>query len=154
MYFEKCSCSNDNHRKENHEILKNANLKTTKKRMLLINCFRHSNAPLTADDVYNMLKEKTNINLSTVYRALSALTDSKILSKQAISDGTYVFQLNKDTHQHILTCSNCGKITFVEICPVNDSLNEQLNATGYKITGHNLEFIGICPDCIKKIKDK
>ena len=77
-----CSCSKDNHRKENDALLKAANLKTTKKRMELINCLRHSDKPMTAEDIYLELRKTLQINLSTVYRALGALVDAKIISRQ------------------------------------------------------------------------
>lgn len=132
-------------------MLKSANLKATKKRMLLINCLRHSDSPLTADEIYNILKEDININLSTVYRALNALVESDIAIKQILSDGNSVFQLNNSAHQHILTCKMCGKVSYVDICPIESFLDTISEKTGYEITGHNLEFIGICPDCLKKL---
>jgi len=117
--------------------------------MLLINCLRHSDRPLTAEEVYNKLREDININLSTVYRALNALTDADILIKQILSDGNSVFQLKTDSHQHILTCKMCGKSTYVNICPLDNITEDISKLTGYEITGHNLEFIGICPDCLE-----
>lgn len=143
--------SEDNHRQENNDMLKSANLKATKKRMLLINCLRHSDSPLTAEEIYSYIKEDTNINLSTVYRALNALVDSDIVIKQTISDGNSVFQLNDSTHQHILTCKMCGKVSYVDICPIESFVDTISEKTGYEITSHNLEFIGICPDCLKKL---
>ena len=96
-------------------------------------------------------KKEININLSTVYRALNALTESDIVIKQILSDGNSVFQLNNTNHQHILTCKMCGKVSYVDVCPVESILNEISNQTDYEITGHNLEFIGICPECSKKL---
>lgn len=152
MPFDKNRCPNDSHGIESQKILKNANLKMTKKRVLIIDCFKHSNVPLTADDVFNILRENTNINLSTIYRALSALTDSEILTKQTLSDGTYVFQLNGDVHRHILTCKECGKIDYIEFCPIEKTIDDITSKTGFEITGHSLEFTGICPDCKKNLK--
>ncbi len=149
-FCKKCT-SKDNHKKENNEMLKSANLKATKKRMLLINCLRHANSPLTAEEIYNILKEDITINLSTVYRALNALLDSEIVIKQTLSDGNSVFQLNTSSHQHILSCKMCGHISYVDICPIESFLENISEKTGYEITGHNLEFIGICPDCLKKL---
>ncbi|MEG0250652.1 MAG: Fur family transcriptional regulator [Peptostreptococcus sp.] len=146
-----CNCSRDNHRQENNDMLKSAKLKATRKRMLLLNCLRHSDAPLTAEEIYTDLKKEININLSTVYRALNALTESDIIIKQMLSDGNSVFQLNNTNHQHILTCKMCGKVSYVDICPVDSLLNEISDQTGYEITGHNLEFIGICPECSRKL---
>lgn len=149
-----CNCSDDNHRKENHEMLKSVNLKTTNRRIQLINCLRHSDTPLSAEDIYHELNKDIDINLSTVYRALNALTDSGLLVRQALSDGNSVFQLNDSSHQHILTCKICGKISYVDICPIDSLLSDISKDTGYEITGHNLEFIGICPDCIKNLENK
>ncbi len=153
MTLNKCDCSLDNHRKENNNILKSANLKATKKRMILLNCLRHSDAPLNAEEIYNLLKQDININLSTVYRALSALTDADILVKQILSDGNNVYQINNKNHRHIITCKICNKISYVNICPINDVIDSVSKDTGYEITGHNLEFIGICPNCIEKIEE-
>ncbi|MBC2576842.1 Fur family transcriptional regulator [Peptostreptococcus canis] len=153
MTLNKCDCSLDNHRKENNNILKSANLKATKKRMILLNCLRHSDAPLNAEEIYNILKQDININLSTVYRALSALTDADILVKQILSDGNNVYQINNKNHRHIITCKICNKISYVNICPINDVIDSVSKDTGYEITGHNLEFIGICPNCIEKIEE-
>ena len=86
-----CNCSNDNHRKENNELLKSANLKTTKKRMSLINCLRHADRPLSAEEIYSIIKENININLSTVYRTLTALCESDIVIRHVNSDVSGIF---------------------------------------------------------------
>ncbi|KGF10450.1 Fur family transcriptional regulator [Peptostreptococcus sp. MV1] len=148
-----CSCSKDNHRKENYALLKAANLKTTKKRMELINCLRHSEKPMTAEDIYHEVRKNVNINLSTVYRALGALVDAKILTRQILLDGNNIYELCKDLHHHILTCKVCGQSTYIEMCPVEDMKDDIAAKTGYEITGHNLEFVGVCPDCIKNMEN-
>lgn len=136
--------------KENANLLKSANLKTTKKRLFLIDCLKNSDGPLTAEEIHRKLREDININLSTVYRALSSLSEAHIIIRQVLSDGNSVFQLNSDKHRHILTCKECGKISYVDVCPI-DSVHEELeDSTGYDIISHNLEFIGICPDCKNK----
>ena len=137
-----CSCSKDNHREENDALLKAANLKTTKKRMELINCLRHSDKPMTAEDIYLELRKTLEINLSTVYRALGALVD-----------GNNIYELCKDHHHHILTCKLCGQTSYVDTCPVEGIIEDVAAKTGYEIVGHNLEFVGICPNCIKKMEN-
>lgn len=148
-----CSCSRDNHRKENDALLKAANLKTTKKRMELINCLRHSDKPMTVEEVYLSLRKSMQINLSTVYRALGALVDAKIINRQILLDGSNIYELCKDYHHHILTCKLCGNSTYIETCPIEDIIEDLSTKTGYEIVGHNLEFVGICPNCIKNIEN-
>lgn len=135
------------YRKEIANLLRSANLKTTKKRIYLLDCLKQSDRPLTADEIYIKTREYININLSTVYRALHSLVDVGIISKQALSDGNSVFQLNNDEHKHILKCKSCGKVSYVDICPINSLLDEISEKTEYLITDHNLEFIGVCPEC-------
>lgn len=149
-----CNCSNDNHRKENNELLKSANLKTTKKRMSLINCLRHTDRPLSAEEIHSVIKEDMHINLSTVYRALAALCESGIVIKQISSDGSAIYQLNTGSHKHTIRCKLCGKVEYVERCPVSNIVDEIENDTGYQLTSHQLEFIGICPECSEKIENK
>ena len=149
-----CNCSNDNHRKENNELLKSTNLKTTKKRMSLINCLRHADRPLSAEEIYSIIKENININLSTVYRTLTALCESDIVIRHVNSDGSGIFQLNTGSHKHTIRCKVCGKTEYVEKCPLPDILDEVENDTGYQVTSHQLEFIGICPECSEKIENK
>ncbi|WP_242961546.1 Fur family transcriptional regulator [Peptostreptococcus faecalis] len=151
MVINKCKiCPDDNHIGENKDILKSLNLKSTKKRLLLMNCFRHSDSPLSAEDVYHILNKEIDINMSTVYRILNYLTDYKFLMKQTLSDGNSVFQLNDYTHQHLLTCKICGEMSYIDSCPIDLHLDDISEKTGYEITSHNLEFIGICSKC----KDK
>ena len=148
-----CSCSKDNHREENDALLKAANLKTTKKRMELINCLRHSDKPMTAEDIYLELRKTLEINLSTVYRALGALVDAKIINRQILMDGNNIYELCKDHHHHILTCKLCGQTSYVDTCPVEGIIEDIVAKTGYEIVGHNREFVGICPNCIKKMEN-
>ncbi len=149
-----CCCkSTDNHKKENQDLLKSVNLKSTKKRSSLINCLRHTDAPLTVEEIHDLLKKEVNINLSTIYRALNALISANIVTRHQLSDGNSAFQLKNEQHQHIISCKVCGKISSVDICPVEDFIDDISKETGYEITDHNLEFIGVCPNCIDNLED-
>ena len=68
-----CNCSKDNHRQENNEMLKSAKLKATKKRMLLLNCLRHSDLPLTAEEIHTYLKKEINTSGLAVESFISRL---------------------------------------------------------------------------------
>ena len=50
-------------------ILKSANLKTTKKRLLILSVLNNSKTPLTCEDILEKTSKEINMNLSTVYRA-------------------------------------------------------------------------------------
>ncbi|WP_455538376.1 Fur family transcriptional regulator [Terrisporobacter sp.] len=132
-------------------ILKSANLKTTKKRMLILSLLNNSEVPLTPEDILEKTSKEVNINLSTIYRALSALTEKGILLKQLSNDGRTYYQINNREHKHQLVCSLCNKVVLVSCYPLKKFENDLCKETGFTITSHNLEFSGICPECAKKL---
>ena len=135
----------------NDNILKSANLKTTKKRMLILSVLNNSPIPLTSEDILEQTSKEVNINLSTIYRALNALSEKGILLKQLSSDGKTYYQINNRQHKHQLVCSLCNKVVLIDCCPLRKFENDLCEETGFTITSHNLEFTGICRECTKKL---
>ena len=132
-------------------ILKAVNLKTTKKRMMILSVLNNSDSPLTSEDILDQTSKEVNMNLSTIYRALNALTEKGIVLKQPSNDGKTYYQINNREHKHQLVCSLCNKVVLVNCCPLKKIENDLCKETGFTITSHNLEFTGICPECAKKI---
>ena len=132
-------------------ILKTVNLKNTKKRMTILSVLNNSHTPLAPEDILEQVSKEININLSTIYRALNALTEKGILLKQLSNDGKTYYQINNREHKHQLVCSLCNKIILVSCCPLKRIENDLCKETGFTITSHNLEFTGICPECAKKL---
>ena len=132
-------------------ILKAANLKTTKKRLLILSVLNNSDIPLTSEDILEQVSKEININLSTVYRALNALTEKGILLKQLSNDGKTYYQINNKKHTHQLMCSLRNKVVLVSCCPLKKFESDLCEETGFTITSHNLEFTGICSECTKKL---
>lgn len=134
-----------------NKLLKSADLKQTKKRNLIISILEKSTAPLTAEEIMELSSKEVKISFSTVYRALNALADKNIVMKTVHQDGKLYYKIQSHTHQHVLKCIKCDECISIDACPL-ESLESNLCAeTNYKITGHNLEFFGICPNCQDKI---
>jgi Fur family ferric uptake transcriptional regulator len=106
----------------------------------------------SAEDIYEEArKTMPNISLGTIYRNLDNLSDDGVISRIAVDDGKMRFEANTKKHYHI-NCIKCGK---VEDAPIdyNHNLDSKLKGLAdYRIMGHNTEFFGICPDCIKNHK--
>lgn len=133
------------------EILKSAELKNTKKRQTILSILEKARKPLTAEEIYDKTIGHTRMSFSTVYRTLGALTEKQILMKELMQDGKTYYQFNSSHHKHLLVCSMCGEIIPVDDCPLLHLENDLASKTGYIITGHSLEFNGICPECTKKL---
>ena len=132
-------------------ILKKAELKTTKKRQMLLFLMQKHARPMTAEELHELANNILPMNVSTVYRTLNTLTDKGILTRSIRQDGKAYYSLPKKDHYHRLVCDLCGKVIPIDHCPLGE-LEETLQAkTGFRITGHALEFTGLCPECAEKV---
>ncbi len=131
-------------------ILKKNGLRITENRKVILDILEAKHEPKTADEIYLQARLQHELNFSTVYRVLSVLTEKNIILKSVGGDGKAYYQINSHNHSHYLVCSECRKRVPIEDCPL-DAIGEKLvEKTGFHITGHNLEFIGECPECIRK----
>ncbi|MBE6687276.1 MAG: transcriptional repressor [Ruminococcaceae bacterium] len=101
----------------------------------------------TAEEVYNVIvKEIPDISLRTVYRNLNKLSDEGYLRKIQVPNAPDRFDSTLEAHQHIL-CTECGE--FIDVFMNNEEklLSEIHGLCGYEITGIDVVYRGICPEC-------
>lgn len=131
-------------------LLKDASLKNTKQRYFILSIIELSKEPVTAEEIYRILQnDNKDINLSTVYRTLSTLSEKNVLLKILKTDGTAAYQLNDSFHNHYITCYKCHNTVLIDKCPIKDLSERISNDTGYVVTGHSLQLTGKCPKCIE-----
>jgi Fur family ferric uptake transcriptional regulator len=129
------------------DLLKSNGLKNTKSRRAVLGVFGRAQKPLTAEEIYARTAKETPMSLSTTYRTLSVLNKKGVLLKNPSQDGKTYFQINNQQHKHQLICTVCHRVIPVAECPLAELESLLSRQTGYIITGHNLEFSGICPEC-------
>lgn len=76
-------------------ILKNAALKSTKKRQLLLFLLQKQARPMTAEELHELAEPILPMNTSTVYRTLNTLTEKEILIRSVRQDGKAYYALAK-----------------------------------------------------------
>lgn len=110
----------------------------------------HGSHP-TADEVYSAVSaEYPTVSKATVYRVLNRMAEEGTALKVNVSDGPDRFDDTLQAHYHVL-CMQCGRVDDVEVSPALTSLDldAAAKAAGYTITGHDLLFRGVCPNCKK-----
>lgn len=133
-------------------LLKLKGLKVTKHRKSVLDVIENSSQPITAEDIYMILKQQdVSINLSSVYRILDTLVLSSIVNKFSFNDNNKtLYELNSQDHKHHLICCNCKRVFPISGCPLA-KYEEQLELTmDFEITNHKLEIYGYCKECKKK----
>ncbi len=101
----------------------------------------------TAEELYQELRQKgADVSLATVYRNLRALArEGEVRELQG--DGPDRFDPFTHPHYHF-RCTSCGRIFDVDI-PYREELDRVELGHGFEVSGHELTFYGLCPDCKK-----
>lgn len=108
---------------------------------------RLANHP-TADEVFEAVHERyPSIGRATVFRTLGRLADEGQIARVRINNGADRFDHQTFAHYHV-RCVRCGRVDDA-LVPVLDAQAERAaaKASGYLVTGHTLQFDGVCPTC-------
>ena len=119
-------------------------MRNTKQKRLILDIVNNSYDHLTAEEIYERARSTLpHISLGTVYRILSGLADAKKIKRIMMADGTRFDNLN-EVHNHFI-CEKCHKIMDVK-----ESIKLDYKSGNNKIVDYEINFIGICEDCLKK----
>ncbi|MDP3464221.1 MAG: Fur family transcriptional regulator [Sulfuricurvum sp.] len=137
------------------QLLKANGLKFTIQREVILEMLYNSDEHLTPEGLHHLIQEKhpdLNTGIATVYRTLSLLEDSAMVTSLSFGAQGKKYELGaKDHHDHII-CTECGSISeFVdeEIELKQKKIAEKL---GFLMQEHSMQIYGICKECQNKIK--
>ncbi len=104
---------------------------------------------LTPEDIYEQARVNTpGIGLITVYRTLSLLSDLHLVCRVHAPDDCRGYMMRRPTeHHHHVVCSGCTKVVDFGDCGLSDLEQRLHDDTGFDISGHLLEFYGLCREC-------
>jgi len=130
-------------------ILREHGYKLTPQRHAVLKVIAASHDHLTPEAIYDKARTSSpGIGLITVYRTLGLLNDLNLVCRVHSPDGcrSYMMRRPMDHHHHLM-CSSCGKVVDFAGCALTDLEQRLLEETRFDISGHLLEFYGLCPDC-------
>jgi Fur family ferric uptake transcriptional regulator len=131
------------------DLLRKASLKATKSRLSIIGFLFHKHGPFTPDEIFQNVG-KEDVDLTTVYRTVTALEKIGILVRCEFGDGVARFEfpgnIDMSEHHHHVICRRCKKVTALELC-LSDKWKKTLAQMGYTELSHTLEFFGVCQAC-------
>ena len=125
-------------------------LRMTRQRQLILEELRNVTTHPSADEIYDMVRKRLpRISLGTVYRNLEILSQLGEIQKLETGGAQKRFDGNPKHHYHI-RCLECSRIDDLVVDQPGDIEKKAARLTDYKIVGHRLEFLGLCPDCKEK----
>lgn len=121
-------------------------------RRLLVETIARSGRPLTIPEILAVSPE---LPRSSAYRNVTVLIEAGILRRVTGSDEHGRFELAEQLsghHHHHLVCTVCGRVDDVAATQrleraVGDTVRAAAEEHGYRIADHQLELLGVCPDC-------
>jgi len=128
-------------------MISHGNFRMTAQRRVILEELKKLHSHPSADEIYELVRRRLpRISLGTVYRNLQILSECGLIQKLELGSGQSRFDGNPDNHYHV-RCVRCGRVEDVAIepIPIPESAVRELN--NYDISGHRLEFIGVCPNC-------
>jgi Fur family ferric uptake transcriptional regulator len=90
------------------------------------------------------------IGVASVYRALDALVELRLVQRVEIGDGTTRFEPtfpHGEHHHHHLVCGDCGAVEPFEDAALERALTRVAGHHGYAMDAHDVVVHGSCARC-------
>lgn len=132
--------------------LRNAGYKITQARLTVLGILEAEHGHITSSDILEKVNEvNPSIGRASVFRTLDLFTQLGIIRPTYISTSlTPTYVMMHEGHHHHVICTNCNRVLEFDDCGL-ESLTQTLEETlNVKISGHLLEFYGMCSACTAK----
>jgi Fur family peroxide stress response transcriptional regulator len=123
----------------------------TPQRLAILEILSISEGHPTVEKIYEQVKEHfPTTSLATIYKTINVLKSLNEVLELGFADlGARYDGAKPYPHPHAI-CTQCGRIVDSDHI-INEDLSLRISQeTGFKITRHQLDFFGICPDCQRK----
>jgi len=131
-------------------LLKKNALKFTIQREVILETLYTSDEHLTPESLHNLIQQKfpeLKIGIATVYRTLSLLEESNIVTSLSFGAQGKKYELGAKNHHDHLICTECGSITEFVDEEIEKRQNKIANKLGFNMQDHSMQIYGICKNC-------
>ncbi len=131
------------------ERLRDAGHKLTQARLTVLNVLEQHDGHMTSTQVLDeMSRVAPEIGRASVFRALDLFTRLSIIRPTYIdSSTTPTYVMLPDGHHHHFICTHCNRVIEFDDCRLGQLQGELEQKLNVRLTGHLLEFYGICDRC-------
>jgi Fur family ferric uptake transcriptional regulator len=132
------------------EKLRDAGHKLTNARLAVLRALEDSGGHITSAEVLNRVDAiDPSVGRASVFRTLDLLTHLAIIRPTYIgSSMTPTYVLMPEGHHHHIVCTNCNRVIEFEECGLEALTSELESRLGVRLTGHLVEFYGLCDQCV------
>jgi len=129
--------------------LRESGYKLTGARLAVLTALEASDGHLTSSElIERVLALDPSVGRASVFRALELFTRLSLVRPTYLSGSvTPAYVLLPGGHHHHFVCLRCGRVIEVEDCGLLDTSAMIERELGVQITGHLVEFFGLCAAC-------
>jgi Fur family ferric uptake transcriptional regulator len=126
--------------------------RNTRQRQAVLEAIDHAGRALTPSEILGLAQRSVaSLNLSTIYRHLTALQDEERIVKVLLPGQAARFEAacgegHRDAahHHHHFHCSRCDRVYPLHACPGS---MQDLVPKGFVVKAHEITLSGVCADC-------
>jgi Fur family transcriptional regulator, peroxide stress response regulator len=120
----------------------------TPQRMAVLKILAAGEGHPSVEQIYEQVKvDFPMTSLATVYKTVTLLKEIGEVLELGFGNDSSRYDGNKPyPHPHLI-CTECKKIFDPDVGGLSDLSQQVAQMTGFQITGHRLDFYGICPQC-------
>src|SRR5215813_11834027 len=129
--------------------LRDAGYKLTNARLTVLAALEEGDGHITSTELLERVTQlDASIGRASVFRTLDLFTQLNIIRPTYIdSSVTPTYVLMPNGHHHHIICTNCNRVIEFENCGLEELTQELERKLHVHLTGHLLEFYGVCDDC-------
>ncbi len=122
------------------------NKRNTEQKRIILGALAAADHP-TASELYESVRLKNpRISRATVFRVLGQFADDGVVRRLNLLGSDTRFDARTAPHAHC-HCIRCGRVTDVFGGGFEEALAVS-HIAGYKVFSSEIEFSGLCPDCL------
>ncbi len=130
--------------------LRGLGCRLTAPRRAVLHALARAQRPLSVEELHERAKaQHAPLGLVTVYRTLQVLEELGLVRRIHEQGACRSFAASSPGHSHAITCERCDKSSEFsggDVCLLTDAVERE---TGYRVSGHWLQLVGLCPSCRK-----
>lgn len=125
---------------DEQQELRNAGLKVTAPRMMVLHILDQSKEPhMSAEDIYRILLEQgRDVGIATVYRVLAQFEGAGLVKRHNFDTGPALYEIERGDHHDHMVCMETGNVIEFQNEEIEQIQNRVAEEAGYELVGHTL----------------
>jgi Fur family ferric uptake transcriptional regulator len=129
-------------------VLREAGHRLTPQRLVILSILRHAQGHVTAAEILESVRQQyPYVDISTVYRTMSALKELRLVSETDMGTGEYSYEWTMPEPHHHLICRECGAEISLDHKYLRSIGRKLLKDYGFRAEPGHFAIFGLCKAC-------